>query len=260
MGSTPRTCGRALMTTAPQPQLQSPLLTNLPFELRQFIYQSCLGGHQISLFPNPKRLNGTGASSPQSNLLALLLTCKQIYTEAISTLYTHNIFSTSSLYCILHLNDLILPQRVNTIRSFTLYWTSGTLPQQTSHDHRYEYTSKYTQWAIVWANLAAMQGLEDLRVELGLSSCWQSGHHERRREDQAAFWEPVKAVARPRNFILKFLYPVEVDEDVLKGMPCVVERCSDGDGAAELIGALTQRIKENVRQLLGSATYERTLF
>jgi hypothetical protein len=99
----------------------------------------------------------------------------------------------------------------------------------------------------MWANLAAMQGLEDLRVELGLSSRWKSGHHERRGEGQAAFWEPIKAVVRPRNFTLKFLYPVEVDEDVLRGLPCVVERCGDGDRAAESTDALIQRYQWNVR-------------
>ena len=123
----------------------------------------------------------------------------------------------------------------------------------------------YTSWVNVWENLAAMQGLDDLRVEIGTPSSAIYWHHERRREDQSAFWAPVKAVVRPRNFILKFLHPVEVDEDVLRGLPCVVESCGDfhgdGDRAAERIAALTERIRWNVRQLCGSRTpSERTLF
>lgn len=89
-----------------------------------------------------------------------------------------------------------------------------------------------------------MQGLDDLRVEIGDPSFTTDWHHERRREDQSAFWEPIKAVVRPRNFTLKFLYPVEVDEDVLRGLPCVVESShGDGDSAAERIAAATERVR-----------------
>ena len=69
---------RALTTIESQPQVPSSLLTKLPLELRQLIWQPCIGGQKILLTLDPGYLHGIRPSSYQQNFLSLLLTCRQM--------------------------------------------------------------------------------------------------------------------------------------------------------------------------------------
>ncbi|PMD49343.1 uncharacterized protein K444DRAFT_713087, partial [Hyaloscypha bicolor E] len=52
----------------------------------------------------------------------MLLSSKQIYSEAIDYLYSANTFVTLYVGVMLYLPLFILPQSVNTIRTLTFYW------------------------------------------------------------------------------------------------------------------------------------------
>ncbi len=143
----------------------SPLFTKLPPEIRQKIYELVLGGSVVHLVHSKRRITvhhrsevvedfdheeqvGSAAiqeipyldwnsgnnelptldlSSQQS--LSLLRTCHAIYTEAISVLYTSNVFTVSSPLVLIYLHDyILLPQRFSEIRHLNLYWTYFTTP------------------------------------------------------------------------------------------------------------------------------------
>ena len=70
-----------------------------------------------------------------------------------------------------------------------------------------------------------MQGLENLRVELDIPSF----RHQEWSVIEAELFELVKAVVRPKRFVLKVPFPSGPDEYALTGLPCVVERCNGDD-------------------------------
>ncbi|KAL2831039.1 hypothetical protein BJY01DRAFT_226792 [Aspergillus pseudoustus] len=134
-------------------QYQSILLSNLPLEVRELIYEHtsyfpdqvgsvvAQRGLDVHIFSHAGKLvwrrrsgiDGSGCSShcyrkfyphtPRSlNLLALVLTCRRIYSEAIDILYSRNTFVFRNLTAITSFLSNVLPQRLNCIRALRLKW------------------------------------------------------------------------------------------------------------------------------------------
>lgn len=142
-------------------QSQSLLFGRLAKEIRQQIWTEVLGGHLLHIARAPKRLLAIECSevrnskptvgrhgcwgipsrprelgytpgfyhSPMyqhpakpANLLPLLQTCRRVYLEAISIIYTDNVFDINHIDTLLYLQQSVLPQRLSQIRTLNLSW------------------------------------------------------------------------------------------------------------------------------------------
>ncbi|KIN05245.1 hypothetical protein OIDMADRAFT_142952 [Oidiodendron maius Zn] len=150
------------LTRPPSPRLEAEFATDspqacllldvLPLEVRQLIWEEVLRGHYFHLDLPSNVLTGEICVSKSPNtcfygsggcrlrlpekitqleknlLLPILLSCKQIYSEAIRFLYSANTFITSTPAVIEYLPILLLPQRIDDIRSLTFYWNISLTP------------------------------------------------------------------------------------------------------------------------------------
>jgi hypothetical protein len=164
------------------------LLTRLPLELRQEIYRLVLTGrhkHFIRLggddytIPSDFVLNDAdyrtrdtmvlGAPPPRwlwpryGSLLALPLTCRQVYIECVNILYQSVVFKVSRLFTLTDLSVALLPQRFATIRSLEIsYEFRCGLPLM-----RGIMIGEDADWASCWRLMnSRMPGLRDLRMDL----------------------------------------------------------------------------------------------
>ncbi|MCJ1248983.1 hypothetical protein MMC30_006204 [Trapelia coarctata] len=146
-------------------QTQSPLFSTLPGELRMMIYRFALGGINHHLHRSKRGLRRLEFATPALNalywpspnaqnvdcynpqLLALLLTCRKIYAEASSLLYTTSSFSLHSPSIIFDLSRTIPPHRFHTIVSLELFQI-------------FYYAQQPTAWNVI----ATMKSLRVLRV------------------------------------------------------------------------------------------------
>ncbi|MCJ1362785.1 hypothetical protein MMC16_001891 [Acarospora aff. strigata] len=153
---------RRELSTAPKPRLQadSPLL-RLPAEIRLKIYYEVFGGEVLHLIQLPKRLAHVRCCSTLSATdvlrrcipgyrwpavimemtkiktssldLALLQSCRQIYTEAIDIMYATNLFDIDDPSTLLYLSQTIRPQRFAAIKylqfSWAFMWPPFAMPE-----------------------------------------------------------------------------------------------------------------------------------
>ncbi|OBT82866.1 hypothetical protein VE02_08569 [Pseudogymnoascus sp. 03VT05] len=182
-----------------------PPLLNLPPEIRHQIWAQLLNNHTIHLEVEKGSLRGTKCIAPDPSkchdapftrgcqaasdlerrqktqpaaaveklvVLPLLLTCKLIHPEAITIIYTTNIFIIRHLTTLHSLPSLLLPEHLNRIR--TLLFITGIslgtnhsiLPPRRLPGEVLELDDDYvSEWAVAWRILASMQGLRKLDVE-----------------------------------------------------------------------------------------------
>lgn len=165
------------------------LLNKLPLEIRLQIYEYVLGGNLIHLIQIPRRIahvrcrasrvpdhlrecrpasripNHPWLRSVSSANLAFLKTCRQIYMEAISILYTTNTFDINQLSTFLFFSKSILSDRLRCITSLHLRWNLG------SNFVHYGPKKNYQDWNSFWELLATqMPGLRHLRISLSCRS------------------------------------------------------------------------------------------
>ncbi|PWY91194.1 hypothetical protein BO70DRAFT_283389 [Aspergillus heteromorphus CBS 117.55] len=120
-------------------QPQSALLARLSPELRLIIWEMVLGGKRIHIVQRSNRRMGHivcpetgscdicrgGVSSVKDtpgDLLALSMTCKQIYSESITMLYTLNTFEFSNTWSLTYLRPTIPAPFWDAIRAVELRW------------------------------------------------------------------------------------------------------------------------------------------
>ena len=69
-----------------------------------------------------------------------------------------------------HIPLLVLPQRVNTIRSLTFYWALWLDPlnlvEQEAREIFPEFFGRPGVWKTIWHNISNMKGLQTLHVKL----------------------------------------------------------------------------------------------
>lgn len=162
-------------------------MTKLPLEIRRCIYEYALGGRSIHARVSEGQLYARRCATrgvcrcghkrlkEEENLdfaLALLTTCRLIYSEAIEYLYSSNTFSLSTaseqIPTINYLSYFTLPHRLTMIRHLRFYWEID------SYHHNVFRTvskgSKVTQWLVTWTSIARFTGLQHLHVRLVFSS------------------------------------------------------------------------------------------
>ncbi|KAL8729205.1 MAG: hypothetical protein Q9181_005078 [Wetmoreana brouardii] len=159
------------------------ILLCLPFELRQRIYDFTLGGSNLFLRQSSNRIfiqaalppsgvdwmpdgphfswNKEASDSDSKSWFpgfALLLTCRQVYSEAIDTLYGNNVFYLDNPLTLVYLNDLCLrPQRVRAIRHLALQWMYMSEPLHYANTTNEPYD--FQTWQRFW-NIADLWSLD----------------------------------------------------------------------------------------------------
>ncbi|PSN70639.1 hypothetical protein BS50DRAFT_570171 [Corynespora cassiicola Philippines] len=220
-------------------QMESPLL-RLPLELRHMIYRAVLGdstmhmilkenklGHLRCKAPSalecPLGYNGRTLSreccwgtvdsaniwSPMSgdiaeptdgNILPLLQTCRQVYSESIKFLYSSNSFSFSDLDCLRYFSCTILPCRFALIRSIDIEWCLSWPIYDPVSQHLllsdpplYPPNDEAT-WEETWRIIADMPNLQFVRASL----LYFDGFRDPACEERML--EPLRRVTRPKRF------------------------------------------------------------
>ncbi|OCK76747.1 hypothetical protein K432DRAFT_385189 [Lepidopterella palustris CBS 459.81] len=185
-------------------QSQSRLM-RLPLELRESIYRYALGDNIFHIvLKNTRRLGhlrcgnphcapdfphlsnscwsvldrdnvwaptpGSHSSTTDGGIIPLLRTCRQVYSESIPILYSHNTFSINDLDCLRHLKSTILPARFSTIRHLqivcTLHWPRwDALPQQLIGNPLFPPHDE-ASWDEAWKIIGSLEKLKSLVVSL----------------------------------------------------------------------------------------------
>jgi hypothetical protein len=144
-----------------------------------------------------------------------------------------------------HLPILLLPQRINTIRTLTFYWALRLDPlhlvEQEARETFPEFFGRPGVWKIIWHNISNIQSLQTLHVKLDVwPGAWQSIN----KEIITQLLQSIREVVRPKEFILSlpfsamdgsppqntFLWSA-IEEwegsDPWDDLPCTIRRVSD---------------------------------
>ena len=115
-----------------------------------------------------------------------------------------NTFSFSSFDPIISFSTSILPYRFNQIQSLDIDISFVFLKFDPTSSNWAGYNDKLV-WERAWRVIASMRGLRDINVKL-VDLCTNStvGLVSMLEADvETKLWEPVKAVSRPRRFVIE---------------------------------------------------------
>ena len=191
----------------------SGFLKRLPLEVRLKIYALVLGGHVFHLERISTRMirqAGFSCSAPLHSMfwtllilppggwwydganLALLFSCRQIYREAVSLLYSHNTFHFNDPMAFIDLVTYCLsPPFVLALRSVHITYYYKEVKATTDFD-RERFTVE--AWRRMWQLIKEMR-LMDLSLELIFDDSYVNGDEEWRK--------PMLAVGKLKTFTLK---------------------------------------------------------
>lgn len=229
----------------PNAQSGSPLFSKLPFELREQIWKECVGGEMLHIYWSDRHTHGLVRQTPEDprwsidhscwrsrqheqrfletrGLIALLLTCRRVYSEAIGVLYSDNLFDFSASYlCLLHLPNFLIPRRLNAISQVHFIWHLPHGPPNVARSREHNHYDK--TWIGIWTNLSLLKGLRYLRVELDIMPV--QARYWAQLEDEV--WEPIKKVTIPQVFELVLPFPENPGGKVAKELPCRITRTQE---------------------------------
>uniref|UniRef100_A0A093UTM8 ABC transporter A family member 6 n=1 Tax=Talaromyces marneffei PM1 TaxID=1077442 RepID=A0A093UTM8_TALMA len=184
----PQTRPRALTLQEPSQQTAG-LLERLPIELRLLIYNEVLGHHRVHVvfefglreYRTYKRREHLewrwsgrvdGNPGPPNGMMgkiklnfAILLTCRQIYSEAIDILYSTTTFLFATRQLLSSFPSLVLPHRFALISSIETTWNFVGLGEPTISvaDQKCYYD--------MWAMLGGMPNLKRIRISVAAYEC-----------------------------------------------------------------------------------------
>jgi hypothetical protein len=227
-------------------QSQSSLITQLPIEVRQLIWREVIGGHVLHIARARRRLLaiacaenysselptryhgcwgrtsgrmqlgttpgfylGTWSGHPtkKANLLPLLKTCRTIYSETISMLYSDNVFDINHVDTLLYLRQSVLPGRLGQIRTLNLIW-----------DFKWPLcicTAPYdvATWRDACGVLAGCTGLQDLRMFLSGGDLMPILN---KKELWQPLLEPLIPIKAASSFVVYLPWPEDFCAEVAK--------------------------------------------
>ncbi|OJJ49569.1 hypothetical protein ASPZODRAFT_138956 [Penicilliopsis zonata CBS 506.65] len=111
-------------------------------------------------------------SSLSNSSPALLRTCRAVYAEAATLLYSRVTFDVDDLHTLIAFLASVSPAQLRCIHSLTVQYMTIWQPM-TGEEHPssiYAHTHNDRLWVKFWSRVAALQGLEELRVSLDLGS------------------------------------------------------------------------------------------
>ncbi|KAF2688442.1 hypothetical protein K458DRAFT_484502 [Lentithecium fluviatile CBS 122367] len=228
-------------------QSQSRLM-QLPYELRQIIFRAAVGdstmhmilkknklGHLRCKAPSavecPLGYNGTtlsreccwgtvdsaniwlpltgdGDEGTDGDLLPLLQTCRQIYSESIDLVYSTNCFSFSDLDCLRYFSCTILPRRFDLIRTLDVEWClSWPIYDPLSQSLLLSDPALYpphdeATWEETWRIIADMPNLRFIRASLLYFYGFRDAGCERK------MLAPLRKVTRPQRFEVHLMWSI----------------------------------------------------
>ncbi|KAL8954102.1 MAG: hypothetical protein Q9222_000081 [Ikaeria aurantiellina] len=213
---------------ATTPQSTSRFLTVLPLEVRQEIYAWVLGGRLVHIVRKGKymahircKLNGPsdftracrpaaaatcheespGLAFTANGNIALLMTCRQIYKEAVEILYSSNTFDFDHQDLFLLFTRSILPQRLAQIRSLEFSFKTLHLKLPFAYAE-----SVKSAWVLMWRIIAKdTPALRHLRLRIG-------GEHGLPYPSMDREWwmEDILQVTGLQSFDIEFRAPSNV--------------------------------------------------
>ncbi|MCJ1375145.1 hypothetical protein MMC20_006379 [Loxospora ochrophaea] len=188
--------------------LACPFLSVLPFELRQLIFTFAIGLNTLQVCYNRVVVNGEYERGGPD--IALLLTCRQIYVEAIDIMYTANTFVFDSLSRCDRLRGF-LPQHVCRIRNMQIEATSHYSGAFREWD-RYKNWNYYHDWYLPWEWMTnQLTGLRNLTVHLTM----RRGPQMPRLSVEAEWVKPLLKFRSSTNFTLIICILTERGYEVL---------------------------------------------
>ncbi|OCK84925.1 hypothetical protein K432DRAFT_439645 [Lepidopterella palustris CBS 459.81] len=178
-------------------QLESCTLFKLPLELRTIIWTYTLGGNHIHILKKRRRLGNTYCPSEDAEQvgrrdmcvlskdergfcrstaypekawpLALISSCRQIYSEAINILYSTNTFAFDDIDALLWFGSTVLPQRLSLVTSLHFDWVF--LRSFLTRTEARPPNDKPT-WENACEVLASMTKLRNLKVNIKMQSSY----------------------------------------------------------------------------------------
>lgn len=161
---------------------QSALLSKLPPEIRLLVWKQCLGGMRFHLIFNSttrskitcrntdiadKCCRASWSHQDKVNQ-SVLLTCRQVCSEAIELLYSANISHFHTEYALKSLSQSVLPQHFHAIRSLRFAWFLAGVPATDIKTETDKYWALHSEreWRTAWQCVASRQELKFLHVEL----------------------------------------------------------------------------------------------
>ncbi|KAI9700079.1 MAG: hypothetical protein M1836_002613 [Candelina mexicana] len=242
-------------------QLQSKLLTKLPFDVRTIIWEMAVGSEVLHIVKGYDRLGYTvcqgtedlgvrdrckpecrrdytrtiegfldfnaSLSAGAKRVFPLLRTCRIIYSEAIKTVYSQNIFDFDDLDTLIHFPVTVLPQRWNAIRSLRLAWAFSQ-PFRMEYGASFTYTSfppsDNTTWLKACHVITTMTGLRNLTLNFHVDFWWRKISPERTFESVMSSLQPLRGVKVEGTFLVRVPWSVsEIQQHVdSEGVPYFV--------------------------------------
>lgn len=131
-----------------------------------------------------------------STALSTLLSCKQIYLEALPVLYTTSTFDVTHLYTLIDLARVLSPTNLSMIRLLSLSWWLGVLssdakrralflPNDDQANDMWKSSQQDSTWAALWNVIAHdLTGLQGLDLHLTMKPPGSNGALGRLSIDQ----------------------------------------------------------------------------
>lgn len=156
-------------------------------------------------------------------------------------MYSSNKFETHDPDALEFLPLLLLPQRINTIRSLIFTWRFRRYPPYVHppESYREDQNLREESWTSIWNHIASMQNLQNIHVKLDVRDIWW-GSFDPQVADMLL--EPIRKVTTPKIFSLTLPFPSDVTNrfrinpwsadknwkgtDFWDELPCIVKRVS----------------------------------
>lgn len=119
---------------------------------------------------------------------------------------------------------MILPQRLDAIRSVSLQWTFDLPPEPPPYGKKGPRRDDW-MWTKVWSTLAQMKGLIDLLVEIRIpeGSEWALPSWA---EKEIGVLKPLKGIKIAGTFELILPFPSKATDAELRDLNCHIRRTS----------------------------------
>ncbi|KAJ6468318.1 hypothetical protein C8R45DRAFT_1018283 [Mycena sanguinolenta] len=244
-------------------QLQSCLLLNLPLELRECIYDAALGGRWIKIkvenkqdrlvgrstwcksFDNAEDIDGAGdideagdtdslSSDPTARIpIALLLTCRQVYVEALRILHQRNTFCFPALNFDRLFDSSLGRYSLPNIRRLGIY-----VPYM--YGGSYDFDDQST-WPTVFPLIHEMPHLESLALDFGKTIFTASGFFVDSDVNMHTVWaHAVLGIRGLRHFRLCIKFVEGLGPEREKEIEQRFQRLMVGSGADERYSAFLE--------------------
>jgi hypothetical protein len=144
------------------------------------------------------------------------------YSEAINLLYSSNQFVVANDDIVEFMPRILLPRRINALQSLYFDWRiRGSPPYPRNNSSSNEGIDlKIRTWTTIWKNLADMEGLRKLYVDLYVDhTLWDTI----RTADTSLLVKPIMAVTAPRYFELRLPFTCRLGKELWEELPCQIK-------------------------------------